>query len=188
LDWQDENFPLPQFREMNQDVLDYLETFYTPVNPIVEDFMQFTQRFVVYSDEVEIWLGTSVEELVNVGYRRVDCELFAAMCTLDISHTLECIRQGGDVTIRMEAAENAQLNIGDRNFIEFLDDRTCGIDFFEVKNYWRFGLFGTPFQSEDDDLWNLFRGAAFIILEAAIRKEFPNLDITPSYYKLQEEN
>ncbi|MDE7181051.1 MAG: hypothetical protein K2N88_07650 [Muribaculaceae bacterium] len=173
---------IEKLRADNKRILDYMASLIPIPSDFEEQFRKLISRFAPYSeeDDIEVMIGASLDELIKLGFREIDCSLYEAGMKFnfgDVSLLLEAGAKPSaylspdcgpdDVDSALKSDEEVYC-LNDEILTKFSDN----IDIDGIAACWDAGIKGEKIKLSPQLIPAIYQAAGFQILMKMIRDNF----------------
>lgn len=166
-------------RKENIRILNYLSSLIDVPNDFFKEFKTSLKPFAWFDedDDYDWMLNESLEKLMEMGYREIDCELYAAGMKFNFSELEKLLADGGNPYIKISAFNPphlaSKMNLQIDDVFSLYDEAythacDCG-SIYGVCDCWRDGFYGKETHITQELLHELFQGAGFQLVVETIR-------------------
>lgn len=181
--WKSSFLPMVKnLRIENERILRFIESIITIPSNYDKSFMEALSPFSFYDGESDLvlLLDGELSDLVAMGYREIDCRLYAAGITFNFDRMIDLLNQGANPYAHISGDytpdEAAQMEPYEVNSL--YDDavnRVCDCcDFEGICACWKDGIDDKETKVSDDLLRSYFQAAGYQIVADIIRKYSSN--------------
>lgn len=163
-------------REGCQKIMEYLRSIIEIPNSFESDLKAYLSHFAFYEyeDDLDYMLDGSLQELISLGYRDIDCRLYEAGMKLNYDEVERLMSNGANPDVHISGGYSPEKAVEAALYDVYClsDDVTervfNAVDLYGVYAYWKSGVRCETQTVDDRDLNAFFQGAAYRMMEILI--------------------